>query len=599
MKKKTIELISARHLCIGLSLCCLLIGTYTEATAGTTDKELETNARQQSTKRISGVVVDGTGEPVIGANVVVKGTPTGVITDFDGNFNLKVPENSIIVISYIGHQPQEVSVAGRTVFNITLAEDTQTLDEIVVTALGIKRQARSIGYSTANVGGDEFTESRDLNIGNALTGKVAGVTVSGNATGVGGSSRVTIRGNASLTGNNQPLYVIDGVPFDNTNIGSAGKWGGIDMGDGLNAINPDDIAEIQVLKGAAASALYGYRRGNGAILITTKTGTQKGVSIEFNNNLTFNPIYDYRDFQEVYGQGTRGSQPTSQGAAVDTYSSSWGARMGSGVRAINFLGEEYDYVKRNNWKEFYKVGVTDQASLSVSGKSDNITYRIGISNTYDRSILPNANLNQQGINLNTTYNITSKLSLAVNANYVFEKVKNRANLSDGNGNVNATLLYLANSFDVRWLEPRVDSNGNELLPGDNVYFNNPYYLQYEKSNETNRNRLTGGMTLRYDILDWLYAQGQVTRDGYTLEFRQVQPMGAAADPGGYLNEYSRNFSEINLNYLIGANKKFNDDWSLGATFGGGVTAYVIYGSNSVQAVISNRSLYRAHGLPEI
>ncbi len=518
-------------------------------------------------KRITGTITDERGEPIIGANVVEKGTTNGIITDLDGNYTLNVTNDAILIISYIGYVSQEVRVGGQTVLNVTLREDTQALDEVVVTALGIKRQARSIGYSTAQVGGDQFSESRDINLGNALTGKVAGVSVTGNTTGLGGSSRVVIRGNASLTGNNQPLYVIDGVPFDNTNRGKAEKWGGMDMGDGLSAINPDDIADIQVLKGAAASALYGYRGGNGAILITTKSGqSSDGIGIEVNNNLTFNKIYDYRDFQEVYGQGTQGVKPTTLESALQTYSSSWGSKM-DGSDAVNFLGNNYKYSMKDNWKEFYQTGISEQASVAVSGKSDKIAYRVGISNVYDRSILPNASMNQQGINLNTTYDITSKLHFTLNANYVFDKVKNRANLSDGNGNVNATLLYLANSFDINWLKPEVNELGAELIPGNSVYFNNPYFLQYRKSNETSRNRMTGAMTLRYDIFDWLYAQGQVTRDGYTMEFRQVQPMGAAADPGGYLNEYERSYSEMNLNYLIGLNKKFGD-FSVNATIGG-------------------------------
>ncbi len=537
------------------------------------DKQVILSSKRQSTqgvkqsKRITGTIIDERGDPIIGANVVEKGTSNGTITDIDGNFSLNVSDNATLYISYIGYVAQEVAVTGRTVFNISLKEDAQRLDEVVVTALGIKRQARSIGYSTAQVGGEQFTESREINLGNALTGKIAGVSVTGNSTGIGGSSRVVIRGNASLTGNNQPLYVIDGVPFDNTNRGKAEKWGGMDMGDGLSAINPDDIAEIQVLKGAAASALYGYRGGNGAILITTKSGqSTDGIGIEVNNNLTFNPIYDYRDYQEIYGQGTQGVKPTSMESALQTYSSSWGSKL-DGSQAVNFLGNTYDYSMRDNWKNFYRTGISDQASVAVSGKSEKVSYRVGVSNVYDRSILPNASMNQQGINLNTTYDITSKLHFTLNANYVFDNVKNRANLSDGNGNVNATLLYLANSFDVEWLKPEVNELDAELIPGNNVYFNNPYYLQYRKSNETNRNRLTGAMTLRYDIFDWLYAQGQVTRDGYNMEFRQVQPVGAAADPGGYLNEYSKNFSEINLNYLIGFNKRFSD-FSINATVGG-------------------------------
>lgn len=524
----------------------------------------------QQTKKITGVVKDATGEPVIGANVVVKGTTNGIITGIDGDFAIEAPANAILVFSYIGYTPQEVSVNGKTVLNVLLKEDTQNLDEVVVTALGIKRQQRSIGYSTALVKGDEFTEARDPNLGNALSGKIAGVSVSGNSTGLGGSSRVVIRGNASLTGNNQPLYVIDGVPFDNTNQGSAGQWGGMDMGDGLSNINPDDIAEIQVLKGAAASALYGYRGGNGAILITTKSGSKdnKGIGIEFNNNITFNNIYDYRDYQNIYGQGTQGVKPSSRESALQTYSSSWGALM-DGSDAVNFVGDTYKYqMGEDNWKNFYRTGINNQTSLSLNGSSEKIDYRFSLSNSVERSNLPGASMNQQGINMNTTYHITPKLHATANVNYTFEKVKGRANLSDGNGNTNASLLYLANSFDVRWLKPEVDASGNELIPGNNVFFNNPYFLQYRKTNDTNKNRLIGALTLRYDITDWLYAQGQVTRDGFNMDFRQVQPVGAAADPNGYISEYEKSFSEMNLNYLIAFNKKFKETYSIGATLGG-------------------------------
>ena len=441
--------------------------------------------------------------------------------------------------------------------------------------MGIKRQSRSLGYSTTQVGGEDFTMARDPNLGNALSGKVAGVSVSGNSTGAGGSSRVVIRGNASLTGNNMPLYVVDGVPFSNQNLGSAGTWGGIDMGDGLNNINPDDIESIQVLKGAAASALYGYRGGNGAILITTKSGKKgKPVSIEFNNNLTFNMIYDYRDFQTTFGQGTYGNRPTNVATAEQTQTSSWGDAMGG--TAVNFLGQEYNYQYINNWPNFYRTGINNSTSASISGAGDKITYRFGVSNVAEKGQLPNASNSQQGINMNTTYDILKNLHLIVSANYVFEKAQGRSNLSDGNGNTNATLLHLANTFDVRWLERGAEgaewgsfADGTEMNGNGNrnVYFNNPYWLQYRKTNNSNKNRLTGSMTLKYDIFDWLYVQGAVQRDGYNLEYKQVQPTGAAADPNGFMTEYSRNFSEMNLNYLIGFNKEWGD-WSVGATLGG-------------------------------
>lgn len=589
-------------------LCTVSTGTIY---AGSVKENTEISTVSQA-ETCNGIVKDEAGETIIGASIVVKGTTNGTVTGVDGDFSLtNVKVGDIIRISFVGYIPQEVRWDGKPL-NITLKEDSKVLDDIVVTALGIKRQQRSLGYSTTSVGGDEFTQARDLNIGNALSGKVAGVSVAGNATGAGGSSRVIIRGNASLTGNNQPLYVIDGVPFDNSNLGSAGTWGGMDMGDGLSNISPDDIASIQVLKGAAASALYGYRGGNGAILITTKSG-KKGqpVSIEFNNSLTFNTIYDYRDFQKKFGQGTEGARPMSKEDAISTETSSWGAPLDGG-KAINFLGNEYKYSYVDNWDNFYRTGINDATSLSVSGAAEKILYRFGVSNMYDKSILPNSYISQQGVNMNTTYDITSKIQLSVNANYVFEKFKGRSNLSDGNGNTNASLLYRANSFDVRWLE-RGDADsqwgstadGKELLGGDNVYFNNPYWLQYRKTNVTNKNRLTGGMTLKYDIFDWLYAQGAITRDGYNMDFKQVQPMGAAADPQGFMTEYSKNFAEINLNYLIGFNKTFGD-WSTSATFGGnrqrnitkqwmadGVRPFLVPGLESVNNV-GNRPMTKSY-----
>lgn len=574
MKKKSNNITSVKHLCVGLTLCCAAVG----AQAAPTDNAMETSnyvsAVTQQTKKITGVVVDETGFPVIGANIIEKGTTNGVITDLDGNFFLEVPDGAIIEISYIGYTTQEIPVKGQTNFNIKLVEDTQKIDEVVVTALGIKRQSRSLGYSTTQVQGEDFTLARDPNLGNALSGKVAGVSVSGNATGSGGSSRVIIRGNASLTGNNMPLYVVDGVPFSNQNLGSAGTWGGMDMGDGLNNINPDDIESIQVLKGAAASALYGYRGGNGAVLITTKSGKKgKPVSIEFNNNLTFTAIYDYRDYQKVFGQGTYGSRPTDINSAKASEQSSWGEVLDGG-NAVNFLGNNYNYSYVDNWDNFYRTGINESASVAISGAADKITYRFGISNVYEKSILPNASNQQQGINLNTTYDILSNLHLMVNANYIFEKANGRSNLSDGNGNTNASLIHRGNSFDIRWLERgSADSDwgtaedGSELLGGTNIYFNNPYWLQYRKTNDMNKNRLTGSMTLKYDITDWLSVQGAIQRDGFNMDFKQVQPTGAAADPAGWLTEYSKSFSEMNLNYLVAFNKEFGD-WSIGATLGG-------------------------------
>ena len=271
------------------------------------------------------------------------------------------------------------------------------------------------------------------------------VLLAGGATG-GGSSRVVIRGNASMTGNNMPLYVIDGVPFDNSSQGSGGTWGGTDMGDGLSNISADDIESIQVLKGAAASALYGYRGGNGAVLITTKSG-KKGqpVSIEVNNNLTFNTIYDQRDFQKVFGQGKDGKRPMDIVAAQESETSNWGEALDGG-EAVNFLGNKYKYSYVDNFDNFYRTGVTENASVAISGSDQKVTYRLGATYNKEKGILPNANNRQVGFNMNTTYNLFKNLTATVTANYIFEKFNGRSSLSDGNGNTNASLLWHANSF---------------------------------------------------------------------------------------------------------------------------------------------------------
>jgi TonB-linked SusC/RagA family outer membrane protein len=519
--------------------------------------------------RITGKVLDEKGQGLIGVSVKVKGINTGVSTDVNGVFTINVPENAVLVISYIGYETQEVPTAGKTNLTINLKPSSNALNEVVVTALGIKREAKSLGYSTTTVGGEQFTQSRDVNLGNALTGKVAGVSVANNASGPGGSSRVVIRGNSSLTGNNQPLYVIDGVPFDNSNQGSAGQYGGLDLGNGLSNINPDDIANIQVLKGAAASALYGYRGGNGAVLITTKSGPKnKGVTVEVNDNLTFNDIIDYRDFQTTYGQGSQGNMPTSATGALNTGNSSWGGKL-DGSTAVNLLGQNYQYsIGPDNWKNFYRTSINNQSSVAVSGTNDNITYRVGLSDLYNTSNIPNNNLSQQNFNINTTYNISKKLQFTLTANYIFEKVKNRALLSDASTNVNATLMYLANSFDVRWLKPGVKADGTELTPTNGLYFNNPYFLTDYHQNNTNQNRLTGAATLKYNISDWLYLQGQVTRDGYIFDFRKVTPTGTAYAPGGELTEYERNYRELNGNFLVGINKNITKDLNVTANLGG-------------------------------
>ncbi|RFM27680.1 SusC/RagA family TonB-linked outer membrane protein [Deminuibacter soli] len=523
---------------------------------------------------IVGKVTSADGAPLAGVSVMIKGTKKGVFTNANGVFKIDADKGDALVFSFVGYESFEATV-GDEPLNVTLKESQKQLNEVVVTALGIKKQSRSLGYSTTEVPGSNFTQSRETNLGNALTGQVAGVSVAGEATGPYGGSRVLIRGNASLSGNNQPLYVIDGVPFDNTSQGSAGQWGQQpEMGDGLSTINPDDIESIQVLKGVAASALYGYRGGNGAILITTKSGAKShGFGIELNNNFTANRVIDNSDYQYQYGQGTLGVKPTTADAALATPYNSWGAKM-DGSQAVNFLGESYAYSPyKNNFKDFFRTGVTNQTSVALTGANDKGHFRLGLSNMYLNTVIPNSNLKQQGVNFNSTYNITSKLQMSLSADYVFEQVKNRASFSDAPGNVMAVPLYAANTFDIRWLKDhRVNPDGTEWLPGTDIYFENPYYIAYNYQNKTNRNRLTGNLQLKYNILDWLYVQGQVTRDGYIFDVTNITPSGVQYTRhdgvhGGNITQYEVNYHELNSSFMVGVNKKFGGDFTFNANVG--------------------------------
>lgn len=279
-------------------------------------------AASQVESKATGTVVDADGG-VIGATVAVKGTQTGTVTDFDGNFSVNAKKGDILVISYVGYATQEVKYEGAPL-TVTLKEDNTMLSEVVVTALGVKRDRKALGYGLAEVKGEDLQKAKETNVINSLAGKVAGLVVSNTAGGASGSTRVLLRGNTEMTGNNQPLYVVDGVPLDNTNFGSAGTEGGYDLGDGISAINPDDIENMTVLKGPAASALYGSRASHGVILITTKKADKDKFSVEYNGSLTFDSqLAKWDNIQQIYGQGNGGKYSHS---ATSQTNMSWGPK---------------------------------------------------------------------------------------------------------------------------------------------------------------------------------------------------------------------------------------------------------------------------------
>jgi TonB-linked SusC/RagA family outer membrane protein len=525
---------------------------------------------------MTGRVKTGDGRALEGVSITVKGTPMGAYTDAGGQYALYANEKDILLFSFVGYKTKEISAgcAGNT--EIVMESCAQPLTEVLVTALGIKKQTRSLGYSTSALDGSMFTLSRETNIGNALTGQVAGVSVAGEATGPYGSSRVLIRGNSSLSGNNQPLYVIDGVPYDNTNQGYANQWGGKDLGDGLSNVSPDDIESVVILKGVAASALYGYRGGNGAILISTKSGSgTRGIGIEVNNNFTANQAIDERDYQYVYGQGQSGIKPVTMDQAQGASYYSWGAKL-DGSPAMNFLGDSYAYSPaRKNFSHFLRTGLTDQSSVALSGGNDKGNFRLGLSDLSLGAVVPNSGMQQRSLNFNSTYNFTNRFQMVMKLNYVYEQVSNRASISDDPGNVMAAPLYLANSFDIRWMKDHtVHPDGTEWLPGTtDLYFENPFYIAYDYQDKTERNRITGGLTLKYNLLDWLFIQGQVARDGYVFDVTNIVPTGVEYTRsdgihGGTLTQYDQNTHELNSSFMVGVNRKLGTKISFSANIGG-------------------------------
>ncbi|HET9430023.1 MAG TPA: SusC/RagA family TonB-linked outer membrane protein, partial [Chitinophagaceae bacterium] len=519
--------------------------------------------------QVTGKVTDAEGNPLAGVSVTVKGTSRGVSTNLRGEFTIDANKGDILLITYVGYATQEYTIGDSRNVSISMTVSDFQMSEVVVTALGIRKEAKRLGYSVTKVDGEEFTKSREINLGNALVGKVAGVNSSGPLTGPGGSSKVIIRGINSLTGDNQPLYVVNGIPLSNNNFGSAGMWGGADLGEGLSSINPDDIEEITVLKGGAAAALYGQIAKNGVILITTKSGKgKKGLGIELNSNVQIDRINDFLEFQDVYGQGTLGAKPTDLASAMSTGMSSWGAAL-DGSNTIIFNGESKPYAAQDgNLGRFYETGATYTNTLAVTNGTDNTNFRLSLGDLRNNSVYPNARYIRNTVNLDVSYKLSTRWSGQVNVLYSKEVGKNRSNLSDGPGNGNYGILFLPPNVNASYLAPGYDALGNEVQFSDDAFTTNPYFAAAKFRNDTRKDRIFGVASLRYSPLSWLYIQGRVGNDFYAFNATQITPTGTAYRKGGSLdNEVSRFYNQINTDVLIGVTRNIATDFSLNLTAG--------------------------------
>ena len=518
---------------------------------------------------IAGKVTTVDGKPIAGISVTVRGSKRGASTDLGGIFTIEAGKGDVLVFSSVGYQTKEVVVGDETALNVVLTAANQQLTEVVVTALGIKKERKSLGYSVTEVKGEELTKNREVNVLNSLEGKVAGLNVSAISGGPGASSNVIIRGVSSLGQTNQPLYVINGVPIENNPSGTNGDGMGNsgsqydnapDMGDAIGNINPDDIETISVLKGAAASALYGYRAKGGVILITTKSA--KTNSIEVNSNAVGETILNPTHWQYVYGQGGNNIKSPDQLTAFNAGQSSYGAKL-DGTNVIQFDGVARPYVaQKNNLQNFYRTGSTFTNTIAFNKVFDGGAVRFSANDVTNQSVVPNSGLNRQSFNLTGNYNFNKHLAIDVRMNYILEQAKNRPFLSDGPGNANYNVMFLPTSLDVNVLKKTSNPDGTEYAYTNNIYATNPWFAAEKFINNTDRDRLISSANLRYTFDNGFFIQGRVGRDSYNDHYEAVVPTGTAYRAYGSITEANTSFSDLNIDGLVGKTFKVTPDFTI-------------------------------------
>ena len=556
---------------------------------------------------VTGTVTSKEGDKLSGVSVTPKGSTRGTTTDADGKFTVNTGGKTSLVFSSVGFVSQEIPLAGRSVIEITLVKDLRNLDEVVVTALGIKKQARGLGYSTTNVKPDELSVNRSPNVMNALQGKVAGVNISSLGTGPGGSSKIRIRGQSSINGQNNPLIVINGVPVDNTNFNENAngvKGGGItsDGGDGLSSINPDDIESMSILKGAPAAALYGSRAKDGVIMITTKTRAKgRGIGLAYNANYTNETPLDFTDYQKEYGQGENGVRPTTPNPTSGQWS--FGEKIAPGMSQILFNNLTVPYVAQGSRiKEFYRNGQNFANTVTLSAGGEKGGLYMSLNNTSNKGIVPNNTFNRKSLNLGFSYNLSEKLTFGGNINYSREVNSNPPNIANQDNSIPTVIMAMANTMPLSVLDAnKYNAAGNEYIYSRFMNRTNPYWVLAEQFHNIKRDRIFGNVSAKYNLLSWLSIQGRFGQDYWSRDedvnnFPTGHASRAAAQPGfvnGVYTQESRRFRETNLDFLVVANKSFGK-FDVNLTGGGNqmrrqsdinnvqVTDFVIRGLYTVQ-----------------
>lgn len=520
-------------------------------------------AQNAAKKTITGRIVDATGEPLIGVTIMEKGTTNGSITDYDGNYSLSVPGNAVLQFSYIGYKSVEMKVEGKEVIDLTMHEDTEVLDEVVVTALGIKREKKMLGYAVQELKSDELNKTGDPSVTSALQGKVAGLSMNTSSTGLGGSTKITIRGNSSLSDNNQPLWIVDGVPFSDNSTSDASFYGGVDRGGASLDINPDDIESISVLKGPNAAALYGSRAGNGVILVTTKKGSKKdGFGIRYTGNFTWSSVAETLEQQERYGQGQIGA---NGGASYTKETSgSWGPVLdGSPFEAWN--GETYAYSKYGNkLKDYFDTGFSQNHNVSISNGTETSHFRASFGASDNKGVFPNEKLNRINIDLNAGTELNKWMSIDGKISLSRTKAEDRPEY----GTYGAINQLMGIPHNVRLDDLKQYSTEDAVHVnwyGPSAEIRNPYYVLHQRHNSDERWRAFGYYSTKISFTDWLHLSAKYAFDYYRTRVQNTNAGDAynnetvpSAITDDKMDRGEENFFESNAEFILMGDRQLTE-----------------------------------------
>ncbi|WP_281612800.1 SusC/RagA family TonB-linked outer membrane protein [Flammeovirga sp. SubArs3] len=525
------------------------------------------------TRVITGTVHDEMNEALPGVNILIKGTSSGSITDFDGKFSIEVGNGqNELVVSYIGYITKTIAIGTQSNVSIKMELDAEQLDEVVVTALGIERSERSLGYAVSAVTAEDMGDAgvASGNMMNSLSGKIAGVQIAP-VSGAGSSSRVVIRGTANLNGNNQPLYIVDGVPIANNTFKDAGDspdTGDVNTGDGLSSINPDDIESISVLKGGSATALYGSRAINGVILITTKSGKGKGAKsgVDFNTGVTLDVVGITPKDQTTYGQGIDHALAGNPKATTGM----WGPKITGQRTDAYYDGKERTLQAYDNYNNFFKTGITSNTSVSAYTSNENSSLRFSYSNMDNQGMVDNSTYKRNTFNIRGTTSISKRLHIDGRLTYVNQKAHNRMEMGNSVNNYMGMLLGIPTTVDQNWLKDYTYPEGHPRAGqphGYNDKETNPYWNMNRVVNEDVLNRVIGMASVTYDITDDLKILGRAGTDYNAMRQDVLQPLYTPWFEQGRAYQRTNLDFESNADFLLSYHKQVGN-FDISANAGG-------------------------------